>query len=434
MRLCPHISRKRALKVLLTGALLLIVLGSMWVWLNSRDLPLPEFADLIPPRTAVADEDNGFVLLLRASEALVWPEDAELDRDTAAKALPNNSEALRLTRTALACKVCVNPDQGDYGAAGASSKFRHLALLLGAEARAHLAAGNRQAARQAVVDGLTLAALVRREPGGLLEWMIGEAVLDRALAEARHFANDPQVTAAELEAVLAAMRELPSSEASLQRALQGDFVMAEGAVSGLEAGFAAGAVPGIGPRWLAESPVRSLPRRYWFQPNRTRRMLAEHFRAMLRDLPLPLREPAAVPTARPAHASSALLLKPNALGELQVSMTAGMIGSPRTYRALSEQRRAGSLLVVVLRLFEIRNGRLPGSLDELTPDFLTELPPSPIDGRPFRYTPAKRLVHSTDDISPADPGNGPYDFHDEADVFHVGPPPADGGDDPPGER
>jgi hypothetical protein len=426
MNASPRRPWKRALSLLLAGALLLAGLAVVWVWVNSRDLPLPEVADLIPPRTVVADEDNAFVLLVRASEALVWPEDAELDRNNAARALPNNAVALRLARTALACEVCVNPDQGDYGAAGASSKFRHLALLLGAEACAHLAAGQREAARQAVVDGLKLAALVRREPSGLLECLIGESVLDRALAEARHFANDPQVTAAELEAVLAAMRELPSSETSLRRALQGEFVMAEGAVSGLEAGFAAGGAPGVGPRWLAESPARSLLRRYWFHPNRTRRMLAEHFRAMLRDLPLPLEAPVGVPTVRTAPAGFALLAKPNALGELQVSLTAGMIGSPRTYRALSEQRRAGSLLVVALRLFEIRHGRLPGSLDELVPDFLTEVPPSPIDGRPFRYTPAKRLVHATDDISLADPGSGPYDCHDEADVFRIGPPP-DGG-------
>jgi hypothetical protein len=155
---------------------------------------------------------------------------------------------------------------------------------------------------------------------------------------------------------------------------------------------------------------------------------------MILDLSLPLEAPTAVPTAPPAHASSALLLKPNALGELQVSLTAGMIGTPRTYRALSEQRRAGSLLVVALRSFEIRHGRLPASLDELVPDFLTEIPVSPIDGRPFRYTPAKRLVHSTDDISLGDSGSGPYDFHDEADVFRVGPPDVACGGESPDEK
>jgi hypothetical protein len=51
-------------------------------------------------------------------------------------------------------------------------------------------------------------------------------------------------------------------------------------------------------------------------------------------------------------------------------------------------------LVVACRFYEIRHGRLPETLDALVPEFLSEVPRDPFDGKPFRYLPGKAVVYS----------------------------------------
>lgn len=51
-------------------------------------------------------------------------------------------------------------------------------------------------------------------------------------------------------------------------------------------------------------------------------------------------------------------------------------------------------MVVALRLFEKRTGKLPATLAELVPAYLTAVPRDPYDGKPFRYVPEKRLVYA----------------------------------------
>ena len=49
---------------------------------------------------------------------------------------------------------------------------------------------------------------------------------------------------------------------------------------------------------------------------------------------------------------------------------------------------------MALRLFEKRTGKLPATLAELVPAYLTAVPRDPYDGNPFRYAPEKRLVYA----------------------------------------
>ena len=67
---------------------------------------------------------------------------------------------------------------------------------------------------------------------------------------------------------------------------------------------------------------------------------------------------------------------------------------PVTVRCSVQGRLDGLRLVVACRLYEIRHGRLPETLDALVPEYLKEIPSDPFDGRPFRYLPEKPLVYS----------------------------------------
>jgi len=50
--------------------------------------------------------------------------------------------------------------------------------------------------------------------------------------------------------------------------------------------------------------------------------------------------------------------------------------------------------VVALHAFEKSKGHLPEDLDGLVPEYLDAVPRDPFDGKPLRYSRAKRIVYS----------------------------------------
>jgi len=51
-------------------------------------------------------------------------------------------------------------------------------------------------------------------------------------------------------------------------------------------------------------------------------------------------------------------------------------------------------LAVACRLYELREGQLPETLEFLVPTFLDRVPCDPFDGKPFRYSPEQAIVYS----------------------------------------
>jgi hypothetical protein len=48
------------------------------------------------------------------------------------------------------------------------------------------------------------------------------------------------------------------------------------------------------------------------------------------------------------------------------------------------------------RLYEIRHGCLPETLDALVPELIGRVPPDPFDGKPFRYVRKDAVVYSVE--------------------------------------
>jgi hypothetical protein len=55
--------------------------------------------------------------------------------------------------------------------------------------------------------------------------------------------------------------------------------------------------------------------------------------------------------------------------------------------------RATSVLVA-LKAYKVKTGRLPQSLAELVPEYLSAVPVDDMDGKPLRYSPEKKVLYS----------------------------------------
>lgn len=384
------------------GVVLVLALGLVgWIAAMSRDIKPPDVSDVSRVRMELPPEKDAFTHFARARSVLVWPEgehlarlrqssQAEYDKKIR-EVVDANAEALRHLAAGLACESCLGPQKWTPDSAIPSP---HLAQLLNERARLRLRSGTPKEAVAACADTMRFGDLLTNCPNSSIWWFLGASTLIKGSDTARLIANDPRVSEADLVGLLQVIDSVGPLDRGLELGFKGDFMIADHLITSI--GNSAKERTSLQkasriPTWV--SPLSG----YLLQPNRCRLKAAEMVREEIHAIslkgndPLPEIEPAGV-TGR--ESKIGLLGKPNALGRILLETVA--CGNVRIIRSKARCERSlrGARLVVALRLFEKRTGKLPSTLDELVPTYLPSVPLNPWDGMPFVYDPEKRLVRS----------------------------------------
>ena len=53
-----------------------------------------------------------------------------------------------------------------------------------------------------------------------------------------------------------------------------------------------------------------------------------------------------------------------------------------------------SKVLLALRCYQKRHGRLPGALEDLVPEYIEKVPVDPYDDMPLRYDPLRKIIYS----------------------------------------
>jgi len=119
------------------------------------------------------------------------------------------------------------------------------------------------------------------------------------------------------------------------------------------------------------------------------------FRLMLEDITGPYAAAHALPTARRgSDGLLQMLLSNNSVGirlrETLIAANSGVV--PLKGRIQTDL--AATLVIVAIKAFKMKTGRLPKTLDELVPEYLAAVPLDDFDGKPLRYSPEKKILYS----------------------------------------
>lgn len=360
----------------------------------SRDVPAPDVSDLVVETIEVPNEDNAYIYFEKTVDSFDWPEDdrrvdsilvdGQWDEEYVAGLLSRNAQTLALVKRGLACREYqpreepkLEPPKLPY------LWLPRIAKLMALETMREKRAGRVRNAWESCLDRYRLFCLSAICPRGVVEYAVSSTVLCRALDEINQLLVESAPQEKELIRLSEALSNVGSLDGGMVRAIKEEFQLISEVID--SPGFR-----GVG---------GSLFSGYLFQPNRTRRICAQFFRAGIQVASQPyaqvrVAEFGALPQSETQR--RLLCLRRNGAGGIVVGsiVSSSAIMGPVTARCLAQSRLDGLRLVAACRLYEIRYGRLPETLEALVPEYLKEVPRDPFDGKPFRYLPERAVVYS----------------------------------------
>ncbi len=397
---------------IVAGIFLLIAIAAIGaaIAVASRDIPLPDASDLAVERPEIAPEDNAYTYFLAAANARYWPDDPSVitdflagkpaDLEALAEIVAKNEGALQSLVEGVRRRRCLTPEIADFNTRLPHlSPWLHLGKVSAAKIRRNRLAGRYADATETCIVLLRFGDRVQSDAEGLIHYLIGVALLDSGLEQARDLARDDAMPDEDRRRLAAALGEIGPFDAGLARAIKVEYRLAANTIDRIRDGTlkvkdltTLGGTGGAPPR----AAEWRLPR-YAFQPNRTKRLMADLYRGAIADAPLCFAEMKRrdIETALGLRAGRwKRFLQPNSVGKILCAMLVPSLDSLLEKKCRIECDLAATRILLAAQSFRRSHGRLPDRLQELVPDFLPAVPADPFDGQEFRYSASAGAIYS----------------------------------------
>ena len=403
-------TRHPAVVPVLLGLAIVIVSALALVYaIGSRDALPPADGDLALERLEIPDEANAYTAFIAAAEAYAPPTPANLlsdylegrpvDTNALKAVIASNDVSHALLCQGTARAFCIVPRVAGVDIStpylGSWLKLLRVLQVRGALVRGD---GYYAEASDAYATLIRFGTLVPEHPETLIQYFIGRAILETGLTAAVNLAQDSDAPTEALHTVAETMAQVPPLTNGFIRAMKAEYRLG---VLGIDA-VAAGTAPPhmqIDP-WqaslgdLLRIGVRPLPR-YLIQPNKTKRLYADHIRDIIENAPRCYADMTLTPRPVQSIVDQALVIaKPNSVGNMTLQLMNPVLDAQLERLCASRSNLAAARLVVALQLHRREHGAFPERLDALVPGELEAVPLDPFDGRPFRYDAKRRIVYS----------------------------------------
>lgn len=362
-----------------------------WIVINSRDIDPPDTSDLVSAPIEASGDENAYTLFLEAFKLFQWPKDdrkveamlpgKKWDEAYVDDLISRNAETLALLKQGLACPAYEPHDEPESSDPRPLWQRNDMSKLMALKAAHDVRTGHAGVAREDCYGLLRFGSLVEANPTSLIDCVVGMVVIGRGLKAVGGLLCELALDEAELVSLSDRLSQTAPLEQGWVKAIK------------MEYGLISGGIDKAAESTGAKHRVIS---GYIFQPNRTKADFACFCRTMIKNFSRPYSEmdlPAPEPNPSEGPQKLLLLLRPNGMVKLGMPrpdyLNGFLAGRCRTQSHLD-----GLRLVVACRLYEMRHGRLPETLDALVPELLGTVPRDPFDGKPFRYSRADAAVYS----------------------------------------
>jgi hypothetical protein len=148
-------------------------------------------------------------------------------------------------------------------------------------------------------------------------------------------------------------------------------------------------------------PRQFLWSRFVYKPNETKRMLLESLRVEVQNATkvyMQIHHPALRFGPQEGESSWWYVAKRcasgNGIGKLLSGLPAPALVPQIDGACMDRVPTRATSVLVALKAYKAKTGRLPQSLAELVPEYLGAVPVDDMDGKPLRYSPEKKVLYS----------------------------------------
>lgn len=380
--------------------------------ITSDILPIDESAFVLE-KVQVKDEDNVLTVLEKIPTVLTTKEATTTvdiingtikDKETMEEALIGKQEALTLFEEASSKLQYQNPafvDQNsitaDLEQPDSTKILRSITRLNSVQAILLAQNGNQKEALEKAFIPLKIANKIENSQTGMLDILIagyikGTSLLTIArIIEQENIASTSQVSSDDLIKYSTELNNYYTSKEGYKMAAKNEYFFARNSVKGIYNGLRGSYLDDSSKykAFLQKIPDRIQPG-YIFRINETLQIVSGQYQKYLDSINLPCSELKYIPPKETQTSKSDMYLtsiKENGVGVLLTS-TIAPVYNFTTKRCYSDLHVAITQTLLALKAYKIDNGKLPSSLEELVPKYLSTIPQDP-----FTY-PATSLMYS----------------------------------------
>ena len=404
------------LVTILGGVLWVVALLFLGLWILTEDLPSAEDDDLRVTRETLPGDQNAFRLIQDAAHNLKWPEeqDEQLrggNREAMMEVLTQNQEALTLLDQGLAIGRLQVPEETPGSELSIDPRsWMRLGRLLGFRVRLNVDTGRTSGAFDDAFDLLRFGHMVEGAQGGMFVYLLGNNLKSQGLAELRELLSQENLSSEFLQPIVESLELLRPQEQSFLETLQQEYTYMATVIENPSQIGSDGDDETNDLEKLERMLKMPLFRRYLYQENATKKLLADRYRELAQSWD---KNCTRVDFSDPGREGAKLvqtIWKPNFIGRTLVqigipSMENTLLGKCRLQTDVSATQ-----LLVALLAYRADRGEAPPSIDSLVPDYIPVVPLDDYDGRPLRYLRENELIYSVGTNLVDDGGNPQEDL------------------------
>lgn len=412
----PHPAHGRILRVSFFALYSMFILAFVLVITPSvlglffRDIATTDDTDLQLPTLSIQDNQNALTDLTTAGEALDKTYDTEKlrailsgktwDAAFAAQAIASNTPALSLYATAASKSVFQDPVPAKPDTLSPASilptlsPWRTLDRFNGVSALYLAHQGKSAEALQTVLVGVNVGHKIETSQGHLIEWLVGYAIKIQALETIQRIIASSSITTKDLKSVAESLRTYTDDRSGLIKAMKVEYYSMKNQIDMIAHGDTQDA-GGTGNLIMLSSSIDRTS--FYFHPNQSISYLADERKDDIKNIQSGCNVIKQKEITKLAPTNLALLyFTPNAIGIILHDIVAVSLGNNLNTKVCQENTllNATRLLAAIKAYKQDNKGKLPTSLDELVPTYLSDMPLDPFTGQAFKYDPAKQIIYS----------------------------------------
>ncbi len=383
-----------------------------------RDIPPIDDSDLWLSKIEIPKSENAFYYLSQAREEMYLPKEKEKrkffqemvkgknwDIDFAKELIEKNEKVFDYFEKAITLSYFQFPqlqnprtiDERTY--LPGMEEFRYIAQLNSIKANYLLSQDKEEEALDLIFKTIKMGQMIEDSPRPLLiNYLFGMAIKEIGLERLRMTIPKLTLSPDKLKNYIAEIEKFKENEEGLIRAMKMEYILLTNTKSKIDKIF-------FGE--LSKEELKKLDMEdvyfeikgttyfnYLYKPNQTQKIFAQYYRNFIDNAKKDCNEIKVVKIKPLApHSKIKMLFTENVIGKVFHDISMANLSGILEKKCLEDFSINGTQLLMAIRAYQIETGKLPSSLKDLTPKYLSEIPKDPFNGK-LKYLPDKKIIYS----------------------------------------